>query len=412
MARVQVVLIVVLTCLLGVQTVRLGNLQREVRSKAVSSTDSDAVRNEHTSGEGLGPEASGRSGEAKAEAIVPQPGLPGRTVAVNDIEATLDSGPSPIVVVSGTPVPAAGGGVNTPGTATERRRQSDRLDEGDRPSSEGSGRGGRRGNRSAREEARLLRREAVTSAMAGDYENAIALLEESLDENPKDKDTHSVRAQLFRMMGMEEDELQAYLDWAEAMPEASAPRFHLARLYERRGFDQEALDAVGEFEEVNGSDPGGRGRAAMLYRQLGLREEEGVVLQEWTEEAPDSVHARMALAEYYRAMGDLEGAIEEYRAVVELVPDNAQVSLRMARVYQNMESYDEAQAEFLVALDLRPHDPYIRIQVADFYRRRGALETSAGYYQTVVEARPNTPLAERAQRQLDGVVRRMARAQP
>lgn len=261
-----------------------------------------------------------------------------------------------------------------------------------------------RERKNARRRAAALFREAVLRLEDGNYEEALSLLDQSLEENPGDRRAYVNMARIYRMMGMEDEELGVYSDWAAAIPDSPEPHYHLARVYERMGFDGEAAAQVDAALALAGEDPRVFAQTALLYRRLGLREDERDILTEWVGSMPDSASAHVALGGHYTQMGDHEAALAEYRAASQLEPDNPQTHLGLASLYQDMNRFDDALDSLFAAAELRPDDPYIQFRIASSLRASGQRDASVDYYQSVIDARPDSPLARRAQRVLDQIL--------
>jgi tetratricopeptide (TPR) repeat protein len=256
--------------------------------------------------------------------------------------------------------------------------------------------------------SKQLWQEAREARKAGDYERALALLNESIEQDPLNKHAYRDLANLYRAMGMQAEELQAYQDWANAAPDDPLARYMMASAYERYGMDQEAYAQLAEFQRLNAGDVSTYPMAASMYSRLGMKDQQGAVLESWVSDVPDSLDARRALGQYYRSTGNYEAAVAQYSAATALVPGNAAAHVDLASAYTSLREYDAAQAELATAAELRPGDLGIQLRLGDVYRREGDLYSALDVYEGIVAANPNAPEAGRASRQITRINSQLA----
>jgi len=230
----------------------------------------------------------------------------------------------------------------------------------------------------------------------GDYEQAEALLKQSLEEDPTNMQAYVNLGSLYRKMGLLDEEMRTFEQWVASDPDNPMSRYHLAQSYIRQQLTDDALREVGSFEELTTGDLSKTPMVASLYRQLNMTGREGEILQAWLDQVPDSPDAHRAMAGYYHRNGNRDAALTEYEKVVELIPQNANAHQNLASMYQLAGYYQDAVRELTTAMELRPEDANIQMQLGDAYRRGGNFDAAYQVYQAIIDKAPDSSVAERA----------------
>ena len=256
------------------------------------------------------------------------------------------------------------------------------------------------------ERARLLFAQARDLVKKGEFDQALALLQQSVVDDPLNGAAYRELGALYHRLGRDEEEIATYAAWAEASPAHPMPQYYMARTLERQGRDAESLAALERFNELSAGDVTSYSLTASIYRRLEMPEEEGAVLTTWVNAVPDSADARQSLANYYRRTGNQEAALAQFQTWVDLTPDNPTAHLGLGDTYQRLREYDAAQREYVAAMNLRPSEMRIRLHLAESYRSSGDLEAAIATYQAVLEDSPGSSEAQRAERQIGRIQRR------
>lgn len=259
----------------------------------------------------------------------------------------------------------------------------------------------------AQQQSHRLVRQAKDAMARGDYDNAIALLQEGLEADPENREAYRDLAGLYQKLGMNDEAAVVYDDWIAERPQDAVPYYQQARLLERLGMDEEALAYLDTFLDLTQGELSAYPMAASMYRRLNMREEEGALLDAWAGAAPSSVEAHRALAQFYTRNGNKPGALAEYQRIVALTPGNATAHRNVASAYQRLQMYDQAQAELAVAMNLEPQDMAIRIQLAGAYRQGGELQAALEVYYGVIADEPESAEARRAGRRARKIERQL-----
>jgi tetratricopeptide (TPR) repeat protein len=245
----------------------------------------------------------------------------------------------------------------------------------------------------------------------GKYDEAIALLKESIENQPKNAQARKLLGTILLNMGRTDEALAVYEDWRAQIPGDPAPYLQLARLHGQLGARPEALGYLERYLQLNGGDLGAYQNAATLYRRFGMQEQEGALLSQWASAAPDSADAMRSLADYYRRTGQVGAALAQYQRVAELMPENVQAYRDLSTAYVRAGQYDAAISSLESALYLRPTDANAMLQLGDTYRAAGHPYAAIEAYHQVIAAHSGTPQADRAARFAQRVENQIARAQ-
>lgn len=259
-------------------------------------------------------------------------------------------------------------------------------------------------------QASAMTADAVAAMKAGRFDEAMGLLEKSLELDPANRQSYQTLATLSKRLGLTDQELRAYDRWMEALPDDAVARYMAAQAYTRNGYDQEAVARLREFQAMNAGDPRAYPMAADLYRKLGMRAEEGAALQQWAADTPSAPDAHRALGDYYRRMGDYGAALGEYEATAAMTPNDPAAYLQMGNTYRRMGQYEDALAQYEQAVALRPGNLSALSQLAETQRQVGDYAAAIASYERVIAAEPGSQQAAGAERGITRIERDLARA--
>lgn len=283
-------------------------------------------------------------------------------------------------------------GDSVPLTAEERKQRHE-----EKRAARGGGNG----------QAAKLVNQAAKLMKSGNYEEAQALLEQSLAADPANRQAWKTLASLQRQTGMADQELQTYADWMEAMPDDALARYLAAGAFARNGLDTEARQYLADFQNMSQGDLRVYPMAAQMYQQMGMRAEEGDALRQWVAAAPDAADARRLMGDYYRRMGDTNAALTEYQTMAALQPGSPSAYVQMGNLYRQTGQYAAAVGQYETALDLRPGNVTTLGRLADAQRLSGDLNAAAGTYNQVIALEPGSQAAVAAAASLRRIERQL-----
>lgn len=272
--------------------------------------------------------------------------------------------------------------------------------------------GGETARQSSKEDAEQGQRTAKSNSLVvqaqdmmreGRYDQAEALLRESLEEDIHNQAAWQQIARLQHKMGYTDAEIDTYMQWMEASPSDTAPYYKLASAYARLGRDDEARYYMSEYEARSSSELTNYALSASLYRQIEDREQEGRVLSQWLAAAPESVDAQQAWADYNRRIGGYDVALSQYESLADIMPNNPMLYRQMGDIYRRMGDYAQAQAQYEAAINLRPGDTDTLGRLGTVYLQSGDYEGALGAYSEIIALEPGSNAAENAQRRINSI---------
>lgn len=280
--------------------------------------------------------------------------------------------------------------------------------------------GGKAGGQSAKQEAERAQRTAKSNSLVvqaqdlmrtGQYDQAEALLQQSLEEDVQNQSAWQQMARLQHKMGYTEAEIDTYLQWMQASPADAAPYYKLASTYAALGRDDDARYYIGEYEARSGNEVTNYTLSASLYRQIEDREQEGRVLSQWLAAAPESVDAQQAWADYNRRTGGYDVALSQYEALAAVMPNNPMLYRQMGDIYRRVGDYAQAQSNYEAALNLRPSDIDTLGRLATVHMQNGDYEGALGAYSEIIALEPGSNAAENAQRYINNIEQQLQYSQ-
>ncbi|HOV60470.1 MAG TPA: tetratricopeptide repeat protein [Candidatus Hydrogenedentes bacterium] len=256
-----------------------------------------------------------------------------------------------------------------------------------------------------------LAQQAKDAQKLGDFDRALDLYRQSIETDPKNRTAYQAMGALQKRLGLYEGELATYQQWAEQLPGDPTARYLMADAYARSGATDLALGQLEQFLEMAGDDLRVYPMAADLYRRMGMPEAEQAVLEQWVAAAPQSPDALNALAGNYRRQGNYAAAEQAYNTLLQARPEDAEVRARLSALYQQQGRYAEALQQLDEAVAMRPNDVRLLSQLAETRRRAGDLDGAIGAYEQVIASQPGSEAALNAERNITRLERQLERAQ-
>ncbi len=420
---ISAVLIVLLTALAVVQTVRLYRVQQELESKIsllpknlrMPQQSEAAAPPGHLPGPAAATEAPADSAGYEAGTAEGHEDAIMQRLIGDAIESLKDDGGG---TVDGH---AAGGGRRASGAKAAESAVDGKGQGKDRSGNAGSAKDkdkqeadaakNRRDRPGASADtARQLVQDARAALASADYDTAAKLLTQGLQTDPANKQAYQLLAQLQHNMGQTQAELQTYQDWARNVPGDALPHYMLASALVRSGDLNAAYRELNQFQSMSGGSLSSYPMAAGMYRQLGMPAEESNTLQAWIRANPDSPDPHQMLADYYRRNGNYGNAISEYQTVAALAPGTVSAYTGLADLYRRTGQYDAAEQQYQAAIELRPGDLALRQQLAVTYQAGGDLQSALSTYQSIIDANPNAPQAQAAAQAIQRIEHQLAAA--
>lgn len=191
---------------------------------------------------------------------------------------------------------------------------------------------------------------ALKARRSGKQDDARALLEAILDQDPDHVDSLEVLAMLLSETGDHDRAIELTERLVELKPDSLMGHANMSRFYMLKGDKETAEEwqakarVIGWKEEIarKGGDPS----AAKSGMEAGVDPEVVEKQEAAVSERPDDVLARIALAGSYRKLGMPAKAIGHLRHALSLDEDNAPVYLDLGLALEEANAPDEAIAVY------------------------------------------------------------------
>ncbi len=298
-----------------------------------------------------------------------------------------------------------GAGEPSAGKQEESERPSDKGGKGKAKKDKLAGSEDRDEDGAVARKSDQLAKQARSAMQQGDYDQAVGLLQQSIEADPNNRDAYRQLGKLYQKMGLTQEAMAVYDQWMTHRPTDAVPYYEQARALIGMGHGADALPYIQQFQALTDGESSAYPMAASLYRQLNMPQQEGTALQSWVAQAPGSVEAHRAMAQYYNRTGNTPNALAEYQAVAQLTPQNATAYRDLGLAYQRMQMYGDAQGALATAMNLQPNNMGIRLQLAEAYRRGGQIDPALQTYYGILQDAPDSSAANQARRNIDRIQR-------
>ncbi len=253
-----------------------------------------------------------------------------------------------------------------------------------------------------------MSRSAQEAIKAGNFDQARAQLQQSVEQNPGNVGAWRQLASVDRQLGNSQEELSDYQNWIAAQPDDKIARYMASEAFARNGIDDQALQQLAAFQSIGQNDPQSYAMSAGIYQQLNMTAEQGAALQQWVAAAPTSPDAHRVLGSYYQQQGQGDQAIQEYQAMAQLQPNTSAPYIQMGNAYTQMGQLDAAEAQFQTAATVRPNDVEALTRLADTQRQLGDTQGALSNYQRVATIEPGSNAGTQAARNIQYIQQQMA----
>ena len=200
----------------------------------------------------------------------------------------------------------------------------------------------------------------------GRLDEALSVLDETIERFPDDVVARTARAETLRAMGRTDDALDALDQTIERFPDNIVARNARAETLRAMGRMDEALDALDQTIERFPDNVVARTARAETLRAMGRMDVARTI-----ERFPDDVVARNARAETLRAMGRTDEALGALDQTIERFPDNVVARTARAETLRAMGRTDEALDALDQTIERFPDDVVARTARAETLRAMG-----------------------------------------
>jgi tetratricopeptide (TPR) repeat protein len=240
------------------------------------------------------------------------------------------------------------------------------------------------------------------------YDDAIALVEEQMDERP----SPSLLAEKARLRYLKGEEEAAFETWdraiARAPERASTYRTVYQALVDLRRFER-AIDVLERGREAIGRNDAFRLEVAYLYSLTGRHE---AAMQEYVTLLADNPERQRFVRDRLSSFVDRDGmtsaSIEVLNSAVQDQPLNRAYRELLAWLYTEEARYGKAFDAYRAIDRLEDEEGRVLFSFAQRAAEADAYEIATKAYRKILEQHPDAPIAPRAQRGLGDLERRWA----
>lgn len=246
--------------------------------------------------------------------------------------------------------------------------------------------------------------------LAGDLVTLVAFYEQQWSRPSSDE--RRILAELYLEVGRQDDALALYQELVEEQPDSIDARLDLIRILEQRGEVDDVIEQYGailaitdepihffqlaQIQRANGDEASAldtleaalerfQQRSTVLsqvadrYLRWGHREQAEAIYERLVELEPDNPDYIIALGEFQYMEGRLEEAISTWDRLLEIIPDRAEAQTQLARTYADHGMISDAITLFEQANEADPGNELILEEMAEVYeessRYQNALDT-------------------------------------
>ena len=238
---------------------------------------------------------------------------------------------------------------------------------------------------------------------AGQYDRAIAIFEEVLDQRPDHADFHRYLGNAYYWQGRAagasggqflDRAIAEYERARQLAPDDNLLLVQLAGAYHEAGRDEEALQAYLAAVQAQPCDDEALLLLAVQYERLGRSADANAAWERLTQLNPRWAVAWQAVAATALQREDYAAAAAAYRAGAAAVaaddPARADLTYGLATALYYLEDYVAAEAAYRQTLQLRPGDAATLAGWADSLAKLGRVDEAIAAYQEAVQREPDS----------------------
>ena len=209
----------------------------------------------------------------------------------------------------------------------------------------------------------------------GQYNPALAAVEESLKRDPKQPNAHFLRGNIFAALKRRDDAIAAYRNALSFNPQFTNARYKLGYLLAQAGRTDEAI-------------------------------QETIIAHRFN---PMNMNSRVSLGDMLRKLGKYDAALREYKAAADLPPGQATPYSKLGETYFELGQIMEAMTCFRTAIRLDPKAVWCHIHLGRIYLEQQRYGEAEEMFRAAAKIDPNLPVAAELLKEAVAAVQRTAR---
>lgn len=225
---------------------------------------------------------------------------------------------------------------------------------------------------------------ARISALEGDYEAAVTLLQASIEADPSSAYLHTSVAELYLKMNRIQEAINACRTAIDIDPKHSDAHLLLANILSSLKQERGAIEHYRKAIELTPDKEDAYLQLALIYLRVFEYEDAVKTLKSLTALAPDSLHAYYYLGKAYEQMKLPKEALSYYRKVISLKPEFEPVYVDIGLSLEAQGERKEAIKSFESLLQLNPHNFSVMQHLVQLYIQENRLEDALNILKTLI----------------------------
>jgi tetratricopeptide (TPR) repeat protein len=213
----------------------------------------------------------------------------------------------------------------------------------------------------------------------GQYSEALAAYNRSLEADPHDPNTVYNRGTTHYKLGRYEEALADYNRSLELRPNHPATLYSRGSVYDELGRHEEALADYNRSLEQKPNHPDTLCNRGTTYDDLGRYEEAIADYNRSLELKPDNPTTLCNRGTAYAKLGRHEEALADYNRSLELRPDHLTTLYDRGTTYAKLGRHNEALADYIRSLELKPGDPATLYNLACLFALQRKLNDALAF---------------------------------
>ena len=248
--------------------------------------------------------------------------------------------------------------------------------------------------------AQIATREGLQAFRNGDYEAAVAHLEQFVQEAPDNPFGHMYLGLAYRKLGDPEAGIQAMEAAFEIVPGSPSFQRYLVAMLRESGQNAEAEVVLQQYLELNPEDQTAKVELARTMRAEGKTEEAIFGMQEVLAESPENLSAQLELGESLKTAGRVEEAATAFRTAAVTNPDSAVAQHALGVTELAAGNFSNSLEPLQEAVRLDEENGGFRLALAQAYENLDKIPESLSEYEAFIRLSPNDPLAPKIEKLL------------
>lgn len=238
----------------------------------------------------------------------------------------------------------------------------------------------------------------------GDFDRAIADLDEALHLDPRSAAALIERASVFHSKGDLDRAIGDYDRAIAAWPQSAAPFYGRGEVYRAKDDLDRAVANYDRALQLDANLAAAYVSRAEVYRRKGDLDRALADVSEALKRDPRSASLLEHRGAIYQRMGDLDQAIADYDAAIERDPELVSARNSRGLTFSAKGDFDQAIVDFSKALELDPEQAEAFLNRANAYRGKQDLEHSRQDLEAALRLDPLLASAKEALKEVDRLV--------